>query len=234
MSVRNSSKQVVSVIFSAVVALVCLSFQPALATIVSGSVTGGTSYNLGGIFIKLSVPFTESTPDNTVGNDTFQNQHLYGFDEDQNILLTSNLEVDILADGLGGSSGSGTLFEGTSVASHYIFFDPNASRTQEGTITFDSNVLAIITSTDNLVASDYLANTGVNYLSPTLRGLENDGTDSVYISGLQTIAVDWYAGTPGDYIRVLTEFSPGAVVPVPAAIWLFGSALAGLGWMRRK
>ena len=26
----------------------------------------------------------------------------------------------------------------------------------------------------------------------------------------------------------------GAVVPVPAAIWLFGSALAGLGWMRRK
>ncbi len=25
-----------------------------------------------------------------------------------------------------------------------------------------------------------------------------------------------------------------SVVPVPAAIWLFGSALAGLGWMRRK
>jgi hypothetical protein len=24
------------------------------------------------------------------------------------------------------------------------------------------------------------------------------------------------------------------VVPIPAAIWLFGSALAGLGWMRRK
>jgi hypothetical protein len=25
-----------------------------------------------------------------------------------------------------------------------------------------------------------------------------------------------------------------AAVPVPAAVWLFGSALAGLGWMRRK
>ena len=25
-----------------------------------------------------------------------------------------------------------------------------------------------------------------------------------------------------------------SVVPVPAAVWLFGSALAGLGWMRRK
>ena len=26
----------------------------------------------------------------------------------------------------------------------------------------------------------------------------------------------------------------GSVVPVPAAVWLFGSALAGLGWFRRK
>jgi hypothetical protein len=24
------------------------------------------------------------------------------------------------------------------------------------------------------------------------------------------------------------------VVPLPAAVWLFGSALAGLGWIRRK
>ncbi|TDJ43959.1 MAG: hypothetical protein E2O50_03875 [Gammaproteobacteria bacterium] len=24
------------------------------------------------------------------------------------------------------------------------------------------------------------------------------------------------------------------VVPIPAVIWLFGSALAGLGWLRRK
>jgi hypothetical protein len=32
------------------------------------------------------------------------------------------------------------------------------------------------------------------------------------------------------------RFMTGTVtaVPVPAAIWLFGSALAGLGWMRRK
>ena len=25
-----------------------------------------------------------------------------------------------------------------------------------------------------------------------------------------------------------------AVVPVPAAVWLFGSALAAMGWIRRK
>jgi len=36
-----------------------------------------------------------------------------------------------------------------------------------------------------------------------------------------------------------SEFDPLATawsvaVPIPAAVWLFGSALAGLGWMRRK
>jgi hypothetical protein len=24
------------------------------------------------------------------------------------------------------------------------------------------------------------------------------------------------------------------IVPIPAAVWLFGSALAGLGWIRRR
>jgi len=32
----------------------------------------------------------------------------------------------------------------------------------------------------------------------------------------------------------LTITASGAPVPLPAAIWLFGSALAGLGWLRRR
>jgi hypothetical protein len=34
----------------------------------------------------------------------------------------------------------------------------------------------------------------------------------------------------------LRQISSGQVsaVPIPAAAWLFGSALAGLGWLRRK
>jgi len=32
---------------------------------------------------------------------------------------------------------------------------------------------------------------------------------------------------------VIDNFS-ATVVPIPAAVWLFGSALAGLGWMRRR
>jgi len=41
--------------------------------------------------------------------------------------------------------------------------------------------------------------------------------------------------TPGPYVSFWEGDSITLnVVPVPAAVWLFGSALAGLGWMRRK
>ncbi|MDJ0928949.1 MAG: hypothetical protein QNJ73_15025 [Gammaproteobacteria bacterium] len=213
-------------------ALAALFSQTALATIISGAVTGGQSLDQGGMFIKLTVPFTESDPDNTVGNNNFQSLNLYGFDEGQNIEITVDLDVDILADGMGGGGGPGIVPMGSTVASHYIFFDPDGTRTQIGTVTFDSEIFGIIDSTGNLDASDFLINTGVDYLNPGLRGLE--GGDSVTITGLQTIVVDWRAGSPGDYIRVLTEFSPGAVIPVPAAMWLFGSGLGLLGWLRRK
>lgn len=215
------------------VCLTTLLAFPASATVISGSVDGGNSFNQGGIFVKLGVPFNNSNPANTVGDDTFQDPNLYGFDEGQNIDITVDLSVDILADGLGSSSGSGIVSMGSTVASHYIFFDPAGNTTQQGSITFDSNIFGIITSTANLAASDFLINTGVNYLNPSLRGLESG--DSVTIAGLNSINVDWFAGTPGDYIRVLTDFSPGAVVPVPAAIWLFGSGLIALvGFARRK
>ena len=47
-------------------------------------------------------------------------------------------------------------------------------------------------------------------------GWENYGSIG-YGSGLDPIATGW-----------------SVAVPIPAAIWLFGSALAGLGWLRRK
>lgn len=204
----------------------------ASATIVSGAVTGGFSSANGGAFVNLSVPFTESNPDNTVGNDTFNDLNLYGFDEGQNINILNDLNVEVLADGMGGSSGAGVIAAGTVVASHYIFFDPLNFVSQIGTVTFDSDILGILTSVGSLNASDSLLNTGVTYLNPALRGLESG--DNVSILSLKMIEVDWSASTPGDYVRVLTAFSPSAV-PVPAAIWLFGSAIVGLiGLKRRK
>ena len=53
---------------------------------------------------------------------------------------------------------------------------------------------------------------------------------------------NWDGGSAGSILggQALVTHDSGAVlvavsqVPVPAAVWLFGSALAGLGWMRRK
>jgi hypothetical protein len=192
---------------------------PASASIINGAVISGGA---GATFIKLTVPFTDSTPDNTVGDDTFQTVNLYGFDEDQNIVLAAPLSVD--DDG----SGPAVLPAGTTVASHYIFFDPQ-NGSIDGTVDFDSDVVAVISSTGFLLASDFLANTGVTYLNPGLRGLE--AGDSVTISGPKQIRFDTSASTPGDYVRVLTEFSPGAV-PEPATVSLLGVAL-GVAAFRR-
>jgi hypothetical protein len=200
--------------------------QKASATILTGSVTGGTAFTNGGTFIKLSVPLGNPFgPPNSVGNNTFQNNNLYGFDESQNVTVTgSPLLVDV---------GASPIAVGTTVASHYIFFDPGQSRSIVGTVDFDSEVLAIITSTTNLLNSDYLANTGVNYLNPTARGLEPG--DSVTISGLKQIRFATTASTPGDYVRVLTKFSPAAVpVPEPSTMMAAGVGVVLLAASRRR
>ncbi len=197
---------------------------PVTATITGGAVTGGTALTAGGTFVKLSVPLPNLFgPPNSVGNDNFQSPNLYGFDEDQNILLASPLIVDV---------GASPIAAGTTVASHYIFFDPGPTQEVIGTVDFDSDVLAIITSTGNLAASDFLANTGVNYLNPANRGLE--AGDSVTISGLRQILFDTTASSPGDYVRVITAASPGATVPEPGSMTLVGSGMIALARLVRR
>jgi len=182
----------------------------ASGSIITGSVTGGSALGAGGTFVELTPPLANPFgPPNSVGNDTFQSPNLFGFDEDQNILLAAPLPFDT-----GGFAAAGTV-----VASHYVFFDPGPIQTMLGTVDFDSTVLGIISSTGLLFASDFLANTGVNYLNPAARGLE--AGDAVFISGAQQISFDVSASTPGDYVRVITAFSPGAV-PEPGTLFLVG------------
>ena len=192
---------------------------PATATIIDGTVSGGTAQTAGGVFVKLTVPLSNLFgPPDSVGNDNFQSPNLFGFDEDQNITLSAPLTVDV---------GSSPIPAGTIVASHYIFFDPGPAEHVIGTVDFDSDVLGILTTTSQLAATDFLANTGVNYLNPGLRGLE--AGDSVTISGPEQILFDTVASSPGDYVRVLTAFSPGAgeaTVPEPGSVGLVGSGLA--------
>lgn len=223
-------------ILSVACAAVLSMTTPALSVAVSGGVTSttrvGSVSTTPGAFVKLNVPFTESDPDSTVGNDTLQDNNLYAFDEDQNINLLSDLLVDVGA----------TIMAGQTVASHYIFFDPDQNHIIEGFVDFDSAVLGIATSRSNLLASDTLLNNGVTYLSPNARGLENasqqsaigiDDEVSISLSNPNRIELTLGAGTPGDYIRVFTEFSPTAAIPLPATAWLLLAAFGGLGAVSR-
>jgi hypothetical protein len=122
---------------------------PATATSIGGSVTSATALTAGGVFVKLTIPLANpfGLPD-SVGNDNFQSPNLFEFDEDQNILLTAPLTANV-----------SPIPPGTIVASHYVFLDPGPS---QRTVTFDSDILGIITTTNDLAARDFLANTGVN------------------------------------------------------------------------
>ncbi len=199
----------------------------AMAIISNGAVTGGTVGNgpplAQGTFINLgSAPAGIS-----VGNNNFDTKNLYGFNEDQNITLLANLSVDI-----GTSVAAGTV-----VASQYIFFDPSDLESVGGWVEFDSEVLGIITSTANLNASDFLLNNSVNYLSPTLRGLEQTDSVSIDATNNQRINLFFTARSPGDYIRVITATSPGGAVSVPEveSILLMSLGLLVLvGGMRKK
>jgi hypothetical protein len=178
--------------------------SPMSAGITGGGVSGGSAATAGGTFVLLTPPLTNSFgPTNTVGLDNFQSMNLFGFNELQDVVLASNLVVD---------TGSSPIPAGTAISSHYVFFDPATNEDIAGGVAFDTNVLAIITSTTNLANSDFLAAPGVNYAGPAARGLE--AGDSASISPPNHVLVQLYAGSPGDYIRVITRSTkmPGPVV----------------------
>ena len=198
------------------------------AVVVSGNVTAG----VGGFAVLTPGVDFRSTPADTVGNNNHQANDLFAFNEDQNIVLLADLTVDQINSGLGPTVVSGNnILAGVTVASHYVFFDPASTASQEGNVVFDAEIVGVATSLATMDASDFLANTGVNYLSPSLRGLESG--DTVSFVG-QTLFVDWSANNPGDYVRVFTLRSPGANVPVPAAGLLLLTGVAGLAGLSRK
>ena len=196
------------------------------AAILSGTVTGGTAKTLGGTFVKLGAPLGNPfSPTNSVGMDNFESPNLFGFDETSGVVLTAPLAIDV---------GGTTLPAGTRLASHYVFFDPEnqtPNTSLAGTVSFDADILGIVTSTSNLYASDFLSNPGVNYLHPSARGFE--AGDLASITGPRQVSFNLSAGTPGDYIRVLTAMPPVAV-PEPGSIALVGIGGIVLGLLRGR
>ena len=171
------------------------------ATTAQATITGGgiVEQRGDGTFIKLDTdtPFT-------VGEDNFNTDNLYGFDENQNIVLDAPIRVDI------GQPG-GLLPAGTEVASHYVFFD-SVNSEHIGYVDFDAPILGIAAYQDTMAATDFLANTAVNYVSPRLRGLERGDLVWIDKENPARLWVFWAGSSPGDYIRVFTERSVGALM----------------------
>lgn len=176
--------------------LICAALlaSPAQGYILDGDIL---RQNGSGSFVKLETktPFA-------VGADNFDDDNLYAFDEDQNITLEQSIRVDI---GL-----EPTIPEGTVVASHYVFFD-SLSGIQIGTVYFDAPILGIAAFQDTMGATDFLANTSVNYISTELRGLEEGDRAWIDDEDPHRLWVYWAGSSPGDYIRVFTKRSPGAL-----------------------
>jgi len=176
-------------------AALILSFaHPALATVTGGEIMQQRG---NGEFVKL-----ETDEAFSVGFDTFDDDNLYAFDEDQNILLEDPITVDI-----GGEDGQ--IAAGTVVASHYVFFDSLAG-VHIGYVDFDAAILGVAAFQETMAATDFLANTDVEYISPDLRGLERGDRVWIDTKDPQRLWVYWAGSSPGDYIRVFTAKSAGA------------------------
>jgi len=176
------------------------------AAITGGTVSGGGT-------------FSQIAPPSDVGNDN-QNTNgvLFAFDEQQNVTLSGDLTVNIIPTG-----GSTLIPTGTVVSSHYVFFDPIAGSI-EGTVDFSDDILGVVEVDGDLDASAAeLGAPGTTYASPSLLGLESG--DTVEITGPRQIRFDVTAGSPGDYVRVIT-------VPEPASLALL--VPAGLMLVRRR
>jgi hypothetical protein len=69
---------------------------------------------------------------------------------------------------------------------------------------------------------------GVSYLNG------DEWTDHTFAGNASLTNVDSILFSPLGFFQLSSFDVTTSAVPIPAAIWLFGSALAGLGWFRRK
>ncbi|MBT8131158.1 MAG: hypothetical protein KJO35_02725 [Gammaproteobacteria bacterium] len=208
------------------------------ATVVGfGPTVGGVNDCVSGAVVACQI-----APDQApIPNPVTQNPNdgiLLIWNELQNFTLTQDLRVDRVADPdapfVQQVGNDFLIVAGTVVSSHYIQWDPGAGSESrvDTSILFDSEIFAFLTDDQNLFDSDYLGVPGIDYNDFGLRGLES-GDTTVFGTDLSTVDISWSAGSPGDWTRGVTAFSPSAV-PVPAALPLMAGALGVLGLLGRK
>ncbi|MEM8865284.1 MAG: hypothetical protein AAGF31_07010 [Planctomycetota bacterium] len=185
------------------------------AAIVGGDVTGGTS---GGVFELLDPPPALAGPD------AFESPNLVAFDEQQDLVLTTQLSLGTL-----------TLGAGSTVSSHYVAFDPAVGSTLQGFVDFDEPILAIIGGAGGLDATESLFGLpAVDYsVAAAIGPDEGPGMmgDEVIVSPVDAnrLLLSLGANSPGDQLRVLT----GVAVPEPGSIVPLTLGALAMAWPRR-
>ncbi|MEM8844309.1 MAG: hypothetical protein AAGB35_04620 [Pseudomonadota bacterium] len=169
----------------------------------------------------------------------------YEFTNNQGLQLSSALEnineyaIEIKFQTNTDSSGYSKLIdydnlgldEGLYIFNGGVTFFGNTTTTA-GNIPLNTDVIVAISRSADVI-SVYLNNTFLFSASDDIgRAVPADNNLNFFEDDTFTIQRESFAGSV-DYIRIYNE--PTTFVPVPAAVWLFGSALLGLvGYSKRK
>jgi len=167
---------------------------------------------------------------------------IYGFAEQQGVLLTSPLDAGITSPGTFiccSPLSPGIIPDGTTVNSYLLYDSPvtdqgeGTFREFSGSITFSpgEKIVGIIIGYQNLADTDILLGApGTTYppASYKLGGLEPGHDEVILSSNMQSVYVNFYTQVGGeDMIRILTT------TPEPAGFMLLGSGLIALALGKR-
>jgi len=208
--------------------------------------------NAGAITVSGDVSLLSTPPSAAGPGNLVSRQHAFAWAEQRDVSLSGPLFVDVVpfqnnSAGIYRKNGRarveyswyGDIAPG-SVDSFIVHADQSGRNvTLAGSITFDADIIGIIFAGETLAATDSLLGAlGTTYAGgASERGIELRGRNSWFSisSDLRTFAFQTVVGREMDEFRILTNTSiQSTIVPIPAAAWLFGSALCLLGRIRRR
>jgi hypothetical protein len=120
------------------------------------------------------------------------------------------------------------VWEGQTVQSWLVAWDPVRPGTVTGTVTFSQSVVAVLGSRQQLLDSAYLGLPSIAYDYNNLAiGLEyGDLTNTSFAGNVLTLG--WTSAIPGDHARILTQ------VPEPGSWALMLGGLVAVGSLMRR
>jgi hypothetical protein len=164
--------------------------------------------------ISTSGQVVQIPPPPSVMGDLESNDHMFAFDEQQNVTLASALAVDITTAGVYDDQADltpGTIPAGTVVNSHFVHADKvgegGGGVNLEGTVTFDTDIVGIALVGATLDASDFLGAPGTVY--PTGKEQRQIALDSkdfvIWQVDNRTVVVHSNVNAHVDQVRIITE-----------------------------